>query len=178
MCYIYFKSTYTCIYTHWKYFCYHILTREHHRILVLYAAFDISSYICADVCVLDFFFKCIYFWERACKCEQERGRERGERIPSRLRAVSTEPNVGLDPTNREIVTWAEFKSQTLKWLSQPGTPFLKTFDFILLFVLSRLHSERGARTHDPKIKSRMLYRLSQPDTLFSFCCLFFVFKKF
>ena len=37
------------------------------------------------------------------------GAEReGERIPSRLRAVSTEPDTGLDPTNCEI------KSQTLK----------------------------------------------------------------
>ena len=33
--------------------------------------------------------------------EQERGRER---IPSRLNAVTTEPNVGLDPTNLEIMT--------------------------------------------------------------------------
>ena len=30
----------------------------------------------------------------------ERERE-GERIPSRLRADSTEPNAGLEPTNRE-----------------------------------------------------------------------------
>ena len=27
-----------------------------------------------------------------------------ERIPSRLHAVSTEPNVGLNPMNREIMT--------------------------------------------------------------------------
>ena len=35
----------------------------------------------------------------------ERGRGRGkERITSRLHAVSTEPVVGLDPTNHEIMT--------------------------------------------------------------------------
>ena len=34
---------------------------------------------------------------------RERERER-ERIPSRLRAVSTEPNLGLDLMNREIMT--------------------------------------------------------------------------
>ena len=28
----------------------------------------------------------------------------GERIPSRLSVVSTEPDVGLDPTNQEIMT--------------------------------------------------------------------------
>ena len=33
--------------------------------------------------------------------ERERGRER---IPSRLRAVSREPDVGLDPVNCEIMT--------------------------------------------------------------------------
>ena len=27
-----------------------------------------------------------------------------ERIPSRLRAASAEPNSGLDPTNHEIIT--------------------------------------------------------------------------
>ena len=33
------------------------------------------------------------------------GRERGrERVPSRLHAVSTEPDTGFQPTNREIVT--------------------------------------------------------------------------
>ena len=37
--------------------------------------------------------------------EQRRGRDRGrERIPRRLCAVSTEPNVGLDPRNHEIMT--------------------------------------------------------------------------
>ena len=35
------------------------------------------------------------------------------KIPSRLHAVSAEPNAGLDPTNHEIMTWAEIKSQSL-----------------------------------------------------------------
>ena len=45
--------------------------------------------------------------EPACMGEgqRERGREReGERIPSRLHSSSTEPNVGLEPTNCEIMT--------------------------------------------------------------------------
>ena len=41
---------------------------------------------------------------------------------SRLRAVSTEPDVGLEPTDCEITTWAETKSQTLHPLSPPGAP--------------------------------------------------------
>ena len=41
----------------------------------------------------------------ACACERGRGREgERERIPSRLRAVSAEPNVGLDLMNCEIMT--------------------------------------------------------------------------
>ena len=54
-------------------------------------------------------------------CEGEGQRERG-RIPSRLHAVITEPDTGLDPTNREIVTRAEIKSHTLSRLSHPGAP--------------------------------------------------------
>ena len=46
--------------------------------------------------------------------EQGRGRERGrERIPSRLRVVSTEPDAGHDPTNCEMTIWAKIKSQML-----------------------------------------------------------------
>ena len=36
---------------------------------------------------------------------------------SRLRAVSTEPDVGLEPTNREIITWAEVRCLT-EWMTQ------------------------------------------------------------
>ena len=43
--------------------------------------------------------------ERESEREQGRGRERRrERIPSRLRAVSTEPDVGLERTNHDVVT--------------------------------------------------------------------------
>ena len=41
--------------------------------------------------------------------EGERERER-ERIPSRLCTVSTEPEVGLELTNGELMTQAETKS--------------------------------------------------------------------
>ena len=58
--------------------------------------------------------------------DRGRGRER-ERISSRLHTVSIEPDVGLEPTNFEIMTWAEMESWTLKQLSHPGAPFLKIF---------------------------------------------------
>ena len=57
------------------------------------------------------------------ECALEGQRERGrERIPSRLRADTAEPDdVGLDLTKHEIMTPAKIKSQTLNQLSRPGT---------------------------------------------------------
>ena len=65
----------------------------------------------ADMVKLVFFLSSFIYFERErerereCMCVQGRGRDRGkERIPSRLHTVSTEPNVGLDLMNREIMT--------------------------------------------------------------------------
>ena len=68
---------------------------------------------CSEARGLIFFFfplMFIYFERRERERERERensswgrGRERGERIPSRLRAVSA-GSTGLDPTNCEIMT--------------------------------------------------------------------------
>ena len=55
--------------------------------------------------------------ERTSRGGTERGRER---IPSKPLAVSAEPDAGLDPMNREIMTCANIGSQTLNWLSHPG----------------------------------------------------------
>ena len=52
---------------------------------------------------------------------------RKDRIPSRLQTVSTEPKAGLDPTNREIMTWAKIKGQMLNQLSHPGAPLIRSF---------------------------------------------------
>ena len=38
------------------------------------------------------------------------------------RTVSVEPEVGLHPTHREIVTWTEIKSLPLNRLSHSGAP--------------------------------------------------------
>ena len=53
----------------------------------------------------------------------EREEER-ERIPSRLHAVSTEPDARLKLTNSETVMGTEAKSQGFNQLSHPGTPSL------------------------------------------------------
>ena len=51
-------------------------------------------------CII-FFFKFIYF-ERERVSGRGAERER-ERLLSRLRAISTQPDVGFDPTNQEIM---------------------------------------------------------------------------
>ena len=71
-----------------------------------------------------FFFKFIYlFWkrERARAGEGQTERE-GERISSRFHTVSTEPNMGLELTNHELMTWAEIKNQMSNEVSNPGAP--------------------------------------------------------
>ena len=69
----------------------------------------------------------IYFWgkERAHKPRRDRERAR-ERIPSGLHTVSTEPDVGLDPTNCETMTWAKLRVGHLTdWATQvPWEPLL------------------------------------------------------
>ena len=74
-----------------------------------------------------------------------RGRERrGERIPSRLRADSTEPHAGLDPMNREIMTLVETRSRMPNQLSHPGAPELQyqhfnsssSFKLLVVFFFS------------------------------------------
>ena len=54
----------------------------------------------------------IYLFLRETEHEQGRGKQRErESIPSKLLTVSTEPGVGLDPVNPEMVTCAKIKSR-------------------------------------------------------------------
>ena len=69
----------------------------------------------------------IYF-EKEGENTSRGGAERGrERVPSRLCAVSAEPDVGLELTNRESRTGAKIKSQMLNQRSHPGTPTVGVF---------------------------------------------------
>ena len=56
-----------------------------------------------------FFFLMFYLWEKEHK--QGRGKDREvdteSEAGSRLQGVSAEPDVGLKPTNCEIMTWAK-----------------------------------------------------------------------
>ena len=64
----------------------------------------------------------IYFQRRdrvwAVKGREREGEGNSEsEVGSRLWAVITEPDVGLELTNREMVTWAEVRSLT-NWVTQ------------------------------------------------------------
>ena len=69
----------------------------------------------------------IYFWEtdRAWEGEGQREREvdTESEAGSRLWAVSTEPDAGLELTNREIMTWAKAGRLT-DWATQAPQNFI------------------------------------------------------
>ena len=68
-----------------------------------------------------FFFFNVCFWEKETDREWVRGGEREadteSEAGSRLQAVSTEPDRGLEPTSCEIMTWAEVRHLT-NWATQ------------------------------------------------------------
>ena len=88
----------------------------------------------------------LFIFETEREHEQGRGKERDwdteSEAGSRLWAVGTEPDVGLEPTNREIMTWAEVARLT-DWATQvPLQVVLKTVvekDCISSFVDSCSH---------------------------------------
>ena len=49
----------------------------------------------------------------------ERGGDTESEAGSRLWAVSTEPDMGLEPKNREIMTWAEVDTQLTELPRRP-----------------------------------------------------------
>ena len=61
-----------------------------------------------------FFNKCLFTFERETETEskRERQRERGPKDLKQICAVSREPGVGLELTNCEIMSQAEFRSLT------------------------------------------------------------------
>ena len=62
----------------------------------------------------------------AGKGQREEGDTESE-ADFRLRAVSTEPNAGLEPMNHEMMTWAEVGRLT-DWITQEQPPENKYFN--------------------------------------------------
>ena len=71
---------------------------------------------------LKFFLFNVYFWQRERQSTSRGGAEREgdteSETGSRLRGVSTERKAGLEPTNCEIMTWANVGRLT-DWATQP-----------------------------------------------------------
>ena len=90
------------------------------------------------------FFKVYLFILRERKRENKwgRGRERRKERESQAGSILSVQSLGLDLTNREIMTWAEIKSRSLNQLSHPDrlprSPILHLYNQCLLksmFVL-------------------------------------------
>ena len=81
----------------------------------------------------------IYFWDRERQSMSEEGAEReGDTEPeagSRLWAVSTDPDAGLELTSREIMTWAKVGCLT-DWATSapPHMINLKIRNQLLLYI--------------------------------------------
>ena len=87
----------------------------------------------------------LFIW---CRGESARvgagsSERRRTRIPSRLYAVSMEPDMGPHLMKHEIMTWAEIKNRTLNALSHPGAPlpvpFYQQFNMLGHYVNTRCH---------------------------------------
>ena len=120
----------------------------------------------------------IYFWDRdrAWTGDGQREGDTESETGSRLWAVSTEPDAGLELTDREIMTWAKVGRLT-DWAIQVPLFFIsekggREADGERERILSRLHSEEpnaGAESHNPgittwaEVKSWTLKWLSHPD---------------
>ena len=70
----------------------------------------------------------IYLFIEVGRRDRKRGRQR---IPSRLHAVSAEPDTGLEFTNCEFMTWAEIRRWMLNQRSHPSI-------LVLLFFIKRM----------------------------------------
>ena len=80
----------------------------------------------------------IYFWDRERQSMSGGGAEREgdteSEAGSRLWAVSTEPDVGLELTDREIMTWVEVRRLT-NWATQ--APLFQHFKYFPLdYIIS------------------------------------------
>ena len=77
----------------------------------------------------------IYFWKRERAWAGEGQRERETEDPSRLCTVSTEPDTGPKPTDREIMTWAEVGVQPTTPPRHPHFCFFSNSKFLVFIIL-------------------------------------------
>ena len=76
----------------------------------------------------------IYFWGRERQSTGGGGADTESEAGSRLWDVSTEPDVGLELTNREIMTWAEVRCLT-NWATQVPQEYFKAEKTLIQYNL-------------------------------------------
>ena len=95
----------------------------------------------------------IYFWERQRQNVSGLGAEREgdteSEADSRLWAVSTEPDVGLELTSCEIMTWAEVRRSTDWTTRAPLKMFILRENFVCQHVSRGRGRERERRERIP-----------------------------
>ena len=111
----------------WPLCMHHILSRNVNSLLTWPPSNSYCNY-CLSKFLKKFFCNVfIYFWdrERQSMSRGGAGREREEdtepEVGSRLWAVSTEPDAGLELTDYEIITWAEVRRSS-DWATQAPLP--------------------------------------------------------
>ena len=72
-------------------------------------------------------------WQSVSRVEAEKQGDTGSEAGSRLRADSTEPDVGLEPTTCEIMTWAEVRCPT-DWATQAPLDFISNLNQCLMNI--------------------------------------------
>ena len=75
---------------------------------------DPSLFLPSKLFFLYFFNVYLFLRETEPECEwgREKGRQNPEQAPGSKQAVSIEPDTGLEPTNREIMTLAKVRHST------------------------------------------------------------------
>ena len=82
---------------------------------------------------------------RETECEWGREESEGDtesEVGSRLRAVSTEPDAGLELMNHEIITWAEVGRLT-DWVTQAPLNLLESSNPLFYFIFYNFLSPEG-----------------------------------
>ena len=105
----------------------------------------------------------IYFWDRERHSMSREGTERDIECEagSRLWAVSTEPNTGLELTNCEIMTWAEVGRLT-DWATQaPPKQVALMLGEALSFSLWSLLLKEAKHYDKKKLKLLLLFEYLQ-----------------
>ena len=96
----------------------------------------------------------VYFWER----EYERGRGRGREAQKLKQAPGSElsePSAGLEPTNCEVMTWAEVQGLT-DWATQTPLLLLLLLLLLLFFFFFYNHQANSSRCTNQKKKAQRL----------------------